>query len=213
MTKTSLILVLTLFVSITVFGVVFGNHGDSGYNSSGDGYNAIDNPLRTLIITGASHFIKSYSLFQQFLNKIELAELYGVNYDELRGIINDTLANIENARTDYYDFMKLASVTPYNESFIAALEPFDYDGFREKNHLNAIIFSKLAALLKNGDLTGVYQEIYQKTGEISLFLHIVKASVDKDMFPGIPVLWEINQVYFNSYFFGQYAAMVFNEVK
>jgi hypothetical protein len=109
--------------------------------------------------------------------------------------------------------LKLASVTPYNESFIAALESFDYDGFTEKNHFNAIIFSKLATLLKNGNLTGVYQEIYQKTGEISRLLHIVKASVDKDIFPEIPVLWEINQVYFDSYFFGQYAAMVFNEVK
>jgi hypothetical protein len=213
MKKTTLILVLTLFVSMTLFGLVVGNHGDSGYNGSGDGYNAIDNPLKTLIITGAGHFIQSHALFQQFLNKIELAELYGINYDELRGIINDTLANIENARTTYYDLLKLASVTPYNESFIAALESFDYDGFTEKNHFNAIIFSKLATLLKNGNLTGVYQEIYQKTGEISRLLHIVKASVDKDIFPEIPVLWEINQVYFDSYFFGQYAAMVFNEVK
>ena len=213
MKKTIFILILTLFVSITVFGVVVGNDGESGYNGSGEGNKAINNPLKTMIITGAGNFIQSYSLFQQFLHKIELAELYGVNYDELRGMINDTLANIYSANTTYYDFIKLASATPYNESFIAALGSFDYDGFRLKNHLNAIIFSKLAALLKNGNLTGVYEEIYQKTGEISRLLHVVKASVDKDIFPEIPVLWEINQVYFDSYVFGQYAAMVFNEVK
>jgi hypothetical protein len=213
MKKIALFGLVVLFASMTLFGVVFGNHGESGYIGGSEGYKAIDNPLKIMIITGAGNFIQSQALYQQLLHKIELAELYGVNYDELRGMINDTLANIDSARTAYYDFIKLAAVTPYNESFIAALGSFDYDGFREKNHLNAIIFSKLAALLKNGNLTGVYEEIYQKTGEISRLLHVVKASVDKDIFPGIPVLWEINRVYFDSYLFGQYAAMIFTNIK
>jgi hypothetical protein len=201
MKKISLFGLVVLFASVTLFGVVFGNHGESGYIGGGEGYKAIDNPLKTLVITGAGHFIQSQALYQQFLHKIELAELYGVNYDELRGMINDTLANIDSARTAYYDFIKLAAVTPYNESFIAALESFDYDGFREKNHLNAIIFSKLAALL------------YRNSGKISRLLHKVKYAVDKDIFPGITVLWQINRVYFDSYIFGQYAAMVFNDIK
>jgi hypothetical protein len=213
MKKISLILVLTSFVPITVFGLVFGNHGDSGYNGSGEGYSSIDSSLRTLVITGAGHFIQSQALYQQFLHKIELAELYGVNYDELQGILNESIIGIESANKTYYDFIKLAAAIPYNESFIAALESFDYDGFREKNHLNAVIFSKLAVLLKNGNLTGVYEEIYRKTGEISRLLYVVKAYTDKYIFPEIPVLWQINRVYFDSYVFGQYAAMVFNEVK
>jgi hypothetical protein len=213
MKKIALFGLVVLFASMTLFGVVFGNHGESGYIGGSEGYKAIDNPLKIMIITGAGNFIQSQALYQQLLHKIELAELYGVNYDELRGMINDTLVNIDSARTAYYDFIKLAAVTPYNESFIAALGSFDYDGFRLKNHLNVIIFSKLAALLKNGNLTGVYEEIYQKTGEISRLLHVVKASVDKDIFPGIPVLWEINRVYFDSYLFGQYAAMIFTNIK
>ena len=213
MKKISLFGLVVLFASVTLFGVVFGNHGESGYIGGSEGYKAMDNPLKILVITGAGHFIQSQALYQQFLHKIELAELYGVNYDELRGMINDTLANIDSARTAYYDFIKLAAVTPYNESFIAALESFDYDGFREKNHLNAIIFSKLAALLKSGDLTGVYEEIYRNSGKISRLLHKVKYAVDKDIFPGITVLWQINRVYFDSYIFGQYAAMIFSIIK
>jgi len=95
-------------------------------------------------------------------------------------------------------------VTPYNDSFIAALASFDYDGFMEKRHLNAVVFTRLASLLRSGDLTGVYRDIYQKTGEISQLLYTVKSAVDKDIFPGIPLLWDINQ---------QYAAMVFSIVK
>jgi len=213
MKKISLILVLTFFGSITLFGVVVGNHGDSGYTGSGGGFNAIDNPLKILVITGAGHFIRSQARFQQFLHKIELAELNGVNYDELQVILNDTIDSIESAKTTYNDFIKLASVTPYNESFIAALASFDYDGFMEKRHLNAVVFTRLASLLRSGDLTGVYRDLYQKTGEISQLLYTVKSVVDKDIFSVIPLLWDINQVYFDGYLFGQYAAMVFNEVK
>ncbi len=213
MKKISLILVITLLIFIPVFGVVFGNHVDSGYNDDGNGDKALPNPLKTLIITGAGQFIQSLASFQQFLHQIELAELYGVDYAELRGLLNETTSSIESAGITYYDFIKLAGVTPYNPSFIAALESFDYDGFREKHNPNTVVFSRLVPLLRSGNLTGVIEYIYAKSGEISRLLGMVKSSVDKDIFPGIPVLWQINQVYFDAYLFGQYAAMIFNEVK
>jgi len=212
MKKLSLIGTIVLFASVTLFGVVFGNDGEAGYNG-GDGSKTAANPLKTLIITGAGHFIQSHARFQQFLHKIELAELYGVNYDELRGILNETISSIESAKTTYYDFIKLAAVTPYDQSFIAALESFDYDDSREKHNLNAVIFSRLESLLRDGNLTGVYEEIYAKTGIISHLLHTVQSFVDKDIFPAIPILWEINQVYFDGYLFGQYAAMIFSHIK
>jgi hypothetical protein len=202
-----------LFVSITLFGVVIANHGESGYDGGDDGNRSAANPLKILIIEGAGHFIQSHALFQQFLHKIELAELYGVNYNELRGILNETLTGIESAKTAYYDFIKLAAVTPYNQSFLNALKYFDYEDFREKNNLNAIIFLRLESLLRIGNVTGVYEEIHARTGEICQLLLSVKSTVDKDIFPGIPVLWEINRVYFDSYLFGQYAAMIFNNIK
>ncbi len=213
MKKISLILVLTIFGSITLFGLVVGNDLEHGYNGGGDGNKLTANPLKNLIITGAGQFIQSHAGFQQFLHQIELSELYGADYVELRGILNETKANIESAGVTYYDFIKLAGVTPYNPYFIAALESFDYDGFREKHNLNTIVFSRLVPLLRSGNLTGVIEYIYAKTGEISRLLGLVKSGVDKNIFPGIPVLWQINQVYFDTYLFGQYAAMIFNEVK
>jgi len=212
MKKISLILVITLFGSITLFGLVFGNHVDSGYNGNGDSDKSNANTLKTLIITGAGQFIQSQSLFQQFLHKIELAELYGVNYDELDGILNETIANLESAGTTYNEFIKLASITPYNQSFIDALKSFDYENFSKEHNLNPVIFSRLVSLLRAGNLTGVIEHIYAKTIEISRLCLIVKASVDRDIFPDITVLWQINQVYFDAYLFGQYAAMIFNEV-
>jgi hypothetical protein len=202
-----------LFASMTLFGVVFGNHGEYGYDGGDNNNKSAANPLKILIIEGAGHFIQSHALFQQFLHKIELAELYGVNYNELRGILNETLTGIESAKSAYYDFIKLAAVTPYHQSFINALKYFDYENFRGKNNLNAVIFSRLESLLRSGNVTGVYDEIHARIGEICQLLLTVKSTVDKDIFPGIPVLWEINRVYFDSYLFGQYAAMIFKKVK
>jgi hypothetical protein len=213
MKKLSLICTIVLFASMTLFGLVVGNHGESGYNGGDDGSKTAANPLETLIITGAGYFIQSHAGFQQFLHKIELAELYGVNYDELQGILNETLSSMESAKTAYYDFIKLAAVTPYNQTFMAALESFEYDDFRERHNLNSVIFSRLASLLRGGNLTEVYEEIHAKTNEISQLLHTVKSTTDKNIFPEIPVLWQINQVYFDSYLFGQYAAMIFNYIK
>lgn len=215
MKKLSLIGTIMLLASLTLLGVVVGNDGESGYNDNGGngGLKACNNSLETLIITGAGHFIQSYALLQQFLNKIELAELYGVDYNELQDILNETLASIESAKATYYDFIKLAAVTPYNQDFIDALNSFEYEGFGETNNLNGVILSRLAALLRSGNLTGVYEDIHAKTGEISLLLHTVKSMVDKDIFPDISILWQINQVYFNEYLFGQYASMIFNMIK
>ena len=85
------------------------------------------------------------------MQKIELAELSGVNYDELRGILNEAISGIESARTTYYDLKNLAAITPYNQSRIDALKSFDYTGFIETHRLNKEIFSKLEALLSSGN--------------------------------------------------------------
>ncbi len=208
MKKFSLIVTIMLSASLALFGLVVGNHGESGYNSGDDG-----NKLKTLIITGAVNFIQSYADFQEFLHRVELAELNGIEYDELQSILNKTLSGIENAKTAYKEFIQLALVTPYNRYFISALKYFDYDRFREKNNLNEFVFSRLVSLLRRGNLTGVYKDIYAKAGKISRLLRTVKSRVDQDIFPRIPVLWQINQVYVDTNLFGQYAAMIFNDIK
>ena len=213
MKRAAFTLVLTLFASMTLLGVVFGNHGETAYGNENEGYTNDGSRLKTLIILGAGKFLKSHAHFQQFLHRVELAEISGVNYDEWWGILNDTIYNIECSRVYYYYFKTLAAWTPYNQNFIGALLYFDYKGFQEKRGLNEEIFSRIELLLRTGNVTGVYEEIYRKTGEISRLLRSVKHDLDKDIFPGIPLLWKINQKYFDALLFGQYAAMVFNEVK
>jgi hypothetical protein len=198
---------------MTLFGVVVGNDGESAYANENEGYNIGGGKLKTLIILGAGKFLKSHAGFQQLLHRVELAEISGVNYDEWREILNDTISNIEGARVYYHYLKTLAAKTPYNQTFIGALLYFDYTGFREKHGLNKEIFSGLELLLRDGNVTGVYENFRTKTGEISRLLSSLEQDLDKDIFPKIPLLWEINQKYFDTLLFGQYAAMIFKEVK
>jgi hypothetical protein len=213
MKRAASIVVLTLFVSISLLGVVFGNHGESAYANENEGYDIGGGKVKTLIILGAGKFLTSHANFQEFLHHVELAEISGVNYDEWREILNDTISHIQHSRVYYYFLKILAAKTPYNQTFTGALLYFDYTGFREKHGLNKDIFSRVELLLRTGNVTGVYEEIFANTGEISGLLRSLKQDLDNDLFPGIPLLWEINQKYFDTQLFGQYAAMIFKEVK
>ena len=213
MKKAAMILILPIFASMTLLGLVFGNHGEKAYANDNERYNIGGSPMKTLIILGAGNFLKSYAGFQQFLHRVELSGTSGVNYDEWRVILKEAIADLQRARVYYYYFNTLAAGTPYNRDFTGALVYFEYPGFRETHHLNREIFSRLELLLRSGNVTGVYEEILSKANEITGLLRTVNRELYKDIFPGIPLLWKINQKYFNALLFGQYAAMIFNEVK
>jgi hypothetical protein len=212
MKKISLLGAMFLLVSMTLLGTIVGNDGERAYNND-DGDKGAVKSLETLIITGAGSFIQANATFQQLLNRVEMSGLNGVDYNELRRLINNTHDAIISARTAYDQLIAVASSTPYNPSFIQALETFYYLDFMRKNSLNPVIFLRLQMLLQKGNVTGVYQVIYQGILEIKELLEMVKKCVEKGLFPPIPTLWKINQAFFNTYLFGQYAAMIFNEVK
>lgn len=213
MKRATLILILTLFASMTVLAGVVGNDGEAAYANNNEGYNFGGSRMKTLIILGASNFLKSYAGFQQFLHRVELSGISAVNHDEWRVILKDTIAHMRRARVYYYYFKTLAAGAPYNQDFIETLLYFDYPGFRETHNLNREIFSGVELLLQAGNVTGVYEEILARANEITGLLRTVNRELHKDIFPCIPLLWKINQKYFDVLLFGQYAAMIFNEVK
>jgi hypothetical protein len=205
MKKLRFFIAVTLIVSIGLFGVISGNDTESAYNGNGDdGNKSVNSQIKTLVILGAGHFLKSHADFQLFLNKIELSELTGPNYDEWQGILNSAITGMESAR---------AAVTPYNQEVIERLKSFDYPGFMEKKNLTRQVFKQVENLLSQGNVTGVYEKIFLDTGVILEGLYRVKQEIDQNLFPGINNLWDLNRLYSNSLFFGQYTAMLFKAIK
>lgn len=216
MKKLRFFIAVTLFVSIGLFGVVSGNGSELGYNGNGDGdenQRSANTNIKTLVIMGAGHFLKSHSDFQLFLNKIELSELTGANYDEWQDILNRAISGMESARATYLGLKNLAANTPYNPEVIEKLKGFDYPGFMEKNNLNPQVFKQVETLLSQGNVTGVYEKIFLDTGDILEALYRVKQEIDQNLFPTIHNLWNLNQLYSDSLFLGQYTAVVFKEIR
>jgi hypothetical protein len=92
---------------------------------------------------------------------------------------------MESARAIFRELKNLAANTPYNQEVIEKLKSFDYPGFMESKNLNQQVFKQVETLLSQGNVTGVYEQIFLDTGVILEALYRVKQEIDQNLFPGI----------------------------
>lgn len=214
----SLILIVMLLFTVGIYGTICANYSPCAYQgecpdaSNQSIVQGIGGHINYLVVKGASFFLESHSDFQLFLNKVELSEINGVNYDELNGIIDDAIAKMDSAQYTYYVLKVVAAETPYNQSVIERLKSFDYDEFFYGRDLNPVVFNKVKEYLYNGDITGAYCEMLSNKSLLLEKLLFVKSFVAKGSIPPISELWSLNQLYSNSLLFGQYIAMIFSSV-
>jgi hypothetical protein len=211
---------LLLFFSMGVYAVIFCNDTPCGYegsctNGTGgtSGIKSFYGNMNTLVVIGAGQFLESNSNFQGFLQKYELTELYGFDFYTLNKIITDAIIGMEQAADTYEYLVMIAEVTPYNQVFIDKLKTFDYDGFQERFNLNNQVFQKTKRFLLAGDITGAYKSILIDIRGIIESLNFIKDSIDKNVLPEVSKVWELNQKYSDTLFFGQYMAMVCHKIK
>jgi hypothetical protein len=216
MKQTKIFIILFLMTSVFIFPVIWANYSDISYDGDGsseDGKRSSAPTIKILVIQGAGYFLKSHADFQLFLNKIELAELHGADFIELQDILNAAVNSMESAKSNYFALKNLAAVTPYNQAVIEKLRAFDYDGFLKEKGLNAAVFSRVKGFLIKGDVTGAYESVFLDTVELMDRLENIKKDIDKNKIPDISRLWELNQKYSDTMFFGQYIAAIFFEIR
>ena len=212
------LLILGLFAFNSYSYVTF-NWSDCAYRGECDGGEStslimvpMSMSMHTYIVEGAGYFLDSHSNFQAFLSRVEMSEINGVDYNELREILYKSIEDMEKAREAYYNLKITADNTPYKEPVIEALRAFDYDGFQEANGLIPYIFEKVKGYLSKGDVRGIYADALSSMESLLEKLYTVKESLDTDQFPEIKELWRINQFYSESLFTGQYTSEVFKYI-
>jgi hypothetical protein len=168
--------------------------------------------INTTLVDGAGYFLISQSAALLFLNKIEMSEVAGLNYNDLRESLYRAIENMELAKGSYTDLTAIAAVTPYKIATIKRLITFDYEGYQTLNGLNGDTFKKVEQYLGKGDVTGLFGEMLAGTETILDMLYALKETVDKDGFPQNQSLWKLAQAYSEFHMAGQYAAQVFYEV-
>jgi hypothetical protein len=169
-------------------------------------------PLKTYVIESAGYFLNSHSDYQAFLNRVEMAEINGIDYNNLKEILYSAIENMEKAKSAYSNLKATSEKIPYNQAVIDKLMKFDYNGFRVQYGLIEPIFKKVKAFLSKGDIAGLDKTSLANMDTILKKLYEIKAAVDKDQFPEIALLWRINQLYIEDHLFGQYVSEVFKAI-
>jgi hypothetical protein len=164
--------------------------------------------LKTYIILSARYSFDSYAAYQSFLSRVEMADINGVDYKELRAILYSAIDHMEKARAAYENVKLAAAKTAYNQELIDKLMKFDYDGFRCQYGLNEPIFERVKSLLITCDIPGLDDSVIANMDAVLKQLYNVKAIVDKDSLPDVSILWRINQSYFEAQLFGQYLSEI-----
>lgn len=194
--------------------IVYANHSCGAYDDceAPEGDRGAGPSIGVLIIDGAGYFLKSHSHMLLLLNKVELSALSGPDYPGMQSLVNNALDNMQKAGKTYKNLVAAAKEAPYNPEVITKLIMFDYEAFRETNGLNKEVFSRIERLLVKGDVTGLYVLLESDMAFIIQQLKVVKSSIDTGTFPGISLLWRLNQKYSESLLTGQYIAEVFKSL-
>ncbi|MCU0288934.1 MAG: hypothetical protein MUF15_21380 [Acidobacteria bacterium] len=202
-----------LLLTENIYSLILQNGSDKGYDPppQGIGY-TMENSIDTYIEIGGGYFLKSHSDILLFMNKIEMSNINGSNYNEWQNILNSALNNLRKAKNTYAILIKTAEATPYNHDVIAKLESFDYASFAALNNLNGILFKEVEQNLGAGKVTECYKNAYARMCNIEKFLSAISSEVVLQKMPDISMLWKVNNLYAETLITGQYVAMVFSGI-
>jgi hypothetical protein len=182
--------------------------GGAGLDSINDTIPLID----VLIIRGAGNFLKADSEILLFSHKIEMAELNGVDYEELRQIIGNAVSYMEQARDTYLQLVDITASIPYDEAVLRKLISFDYDRFAIETQSGGEAFAEVKGFLGVGDVKGIYTGFLLKVQGILDRMKKIKVSIDAGIFPSVQDTWLLNRACSQAQMVGQLTSEVFYNI-
>lgn len=212
---TILIWALLFFSGYYNYARLFSNHSDSAFNVS-NSISSVDgdklahfDTIGQLIIKGAEYFFKAQADINILSEKVELSDLYSVDYYSMLKTVNIAMDNMNMAQYYYQELQYIANGTLYNPTVIDKLVTFDYDSFQEQNNLIKDIFSEVKGYLKNGSVRGIYSHTSSYFDTLTNTLETIKRELHSGEVPSNIHMWNLNQTCARAHMFGQYAAMIF----
>ena len=200
-------LVLMMF-SVSGYGRIVSNYSPPAFAVLTSSVNNIN----SYVVQGGGAFLKSHSNVSNFLNLIEISEIYNADYTELQSLIDSAIQNMVQAEFYYTQLNLVAQVTPYNPAVIDKLKSFNYKQFQIAHDLNPDIFWEVRRFLKNGDVRGIYEKMLMDAKRIKGTLELLHTDLSANIMPQNAILWKTNQEFFTCLMFDQYTAMVFYEI-
>jgi hypothetical protein len=206
----TIIVSLLLFSNFLVYPYVVANYTDNAYNTNNENKRSV--PLNSYIVYSASNMLNSYSDVLIFLNKFELSELRGVDFDELGEIINRAIDNLEKAK-EYYVLINLhTNSLCYDYNILNCLKFFDYSSFQKEKGLNSSVFCLVESYLKDGNVSGIFASLLSDSENILNKLYAISNMVSSKNLPNVELLWRLNQNLSETMLFGQYTSEILHYI-
>jgi len=93
-------------LNIKTFSRISANGAGGGYDDPDGKSNLVSTKENSIIENyiekGGAYFLNAYSDILSISNRIEMANLQGIDYEELKSIVNSAIENIRNAKATYY---------------------------------------------------------------------------------------------------------------
>jgi hypothetical protein len=204
---------MLVLLHMNVSGIIWYNDSDIGFGGQAGVAALQEKPMRAYVIEGAGYFLGSYSDFLLLLNKVEMSELQGCNFNELLVLVNRAIEKMQYANESYLQLKQKADVTSYNPVIIDELQNFDYDAFAHREGFIEPIFKEVKAFLSKGHIREMYGEALSHTQGILNIAMVIKTNLEEGVLPETSDLHDLNEAYAHYMLFGEYAAEVFQQIK
>lgn len=195
-----------MLFSSNVYGLYVFNQGCKAFTNQCDEGDSVSTQILSLdqlIIQAGGNFLQANSDFQSVLKKIELSESCLIDS------LNNTIQNISNANTLYFEIWTISLSLDYDPIVIEKLSQFDYYGYKLENNLNPSIFQKVESFLSKGHIRELFQQAYIDSCKIMEKLKQIKSALKSGKEIDISNYWRLNQLYLEFALFGQYTSEVF----
>ncbi len=234
--KGRLLLVKVLLTAVLVTGgalpalsVFSGNGSGGGFCDGSTTYMMLSNcqdGLSTQLSAGASvrieplveeaagFYLAGLSDYMKLLNRVETANLKGIDYRELLTIAESARGNLAAAASVYGALVDVAAATPYNPAVRARLMDFDYGGFAFRKGIDpsGAVYKDMVAYLSKGDIRGFYHRLYMVSLSSESGLSVLCDTLKQRGLPGLDTLWRLNETLSRNLLLGQYVARVFHDI-
>ncbi len=195
-----LMIISGLFFSLSLSGAVYLN----------------DPPPRDMndsIIDGTSLFLQANASVNLLLNEVEIAEKETFNFENALLHVNSAIEKLQTAKSEYLKAVDIGRNTALDQDTVNYYKQFDYKGFAQLNQLNGEIMAEVSMFLQKGDINGVVIKNILEIDNILSLLEQIKAQLSNGIKPEIGVFWTLFQKYNSLGLFGNYATLVFNNVR
>ena len=176
-------------------------------------YQDNDESFTILQAKAAATFLKAHGIWNEFLVKIEMMDLYQrFDYNELNNILKKTVLKIDEAENIFTKICITSRQYQVNPTTIEKLKSFDYKWFCVKSNLNPAVMSDVECKLNTGDILGIPNRFREQLAEIKVQMESFRQSIEKKEL-NIDHMYIINNELLSLALFGQYTAMIFREVR